>query len=413
MFRASFRTAFTALRRNLMRTSLTTLSISIGIAAVICIVALGAGSTAQITEQIDNLGEDFLWIEPGAFMSGGARGGFGGRRSLFVPDAVALENEIPDIVACSPLTEGRSQVVSGNQNWNTRYQGVAPSFFAIRRWELLAGSFFNDYDVAQDAKVAVIGQVVAERLFPEGDDPVGQTFRLGRAPFVVVGLLRPKGISRAYVDRDDAVFVPYTTAMKSLDRRNYVDDIMCSVTMPEVMTRAEFMTSQLLRIRHDIEPPGPDEEPEANDDFTIRKPEESLEMRAATMRTMTMMLMAIASVSLVVGGVGIMNIMLVSVTERTREIGLRLSIGARMSDIRLQFLVEAAVLGIMGGIAGVALGWLGAQFLATQWGWPVLVSRDAAFIAIATAMGAGIVFGYYPAHQASALDPIEAMRAET
>ena len=407
MFRASFRTAFAALRRNGLRTALTTLSISIGIAAVICVVALGAGSTAEVTQQIDNLGEDFLWIEPGSFNAGGVRTGWGGRRSLTVEDALAIETQVPDVAACSPLTEGREQVIAANQNWNTRYQGVAPSFFDIRKWTVAAGTLFNAVDVEQANKVVVLGDVVAERLFGEENaNPVGQMIRLGRQPFLVVAVLQSKGVSRAYVDRDDGVFVPYTTAMKSLNRRTWIDDIMCAVPNPDTMERAEFMASQVLRVNHGILDP-------EDDDFTIRKPTESLEMRAATMRTMTMMLMAIASVSLVVGGVGIMNIMLVSVTERTREIGLRLAIGAKMSDIRLQFLVEASVLGVLGGAAGVALGWLGSQFLSSQWGWPVQVSTDAAFIAVAAAAGAALVFGYYPAHQASALDPIDALRTET
>jgi putative ABC transport system permease protein len=223
---------------------------------------------------------------------------------------------------------------------------------------------------------------------------------------MVIGVLQSKGASRAYVDRDDALFVPYTTAMRSINRRSHVDDIMCAVSRPEDMARAEVQVGQVLRIRHRLAVG-------ENDDFVIRKPQEVLEMRAQTMQTMTMMLMAIASVSLVVGGVGIMNIMLVSVTERTREIGIRLAVGARTDDIRLQFLIEAAVLGVLGGAVGVFTGWLGSELLAFQMGWPVLVSADAASTAVIAAVGAGIVFGYYPAHRASGLDPIDALRAET
>jgi len=398
------RSASASLMRNRMRTLLTTLGISIGIAAVICTVALGAGSAAEVERQLDNLGEDFIWIEPGSFNSSGVRTGWGGARTLTVDDAIALPRQIPEVAMCSPQIEDREQVIVGNQNWNTRYRGVSPEFFTIRRWNLLRGTFFTDYDVQNYTKVLVLGEEVAIRLFGD-ENPVGQTVRMGRFPFLVLGVLESKGTSSGGVDRDDAAFLPYTTSTRTLDAQDWVDDIMCSATSPALLERAEFQITQLLRMRHGIEE-GED------DDFGIRKPETVIELRAESSRTMAMMLVAIASVSLLVGGVGIMNIMLVSVTERTREIGLRLAVGARVRDIRFQFLTEAAVLGVIGGSMGVALGWVGSSFIAQSLGWDMVVSPDAIALAVGTAVGAGLIFGYYPAHQASALDPIDALRTE-
>jgi putative ABC transport system permease protein len=401
---SALRTAAAALGRNRLRTALTTLSISIGIAAVMSTLALGAGSSAQVQRQIDDLGEDFIWIEAGSVNIGGLRSGYRGARTLTPDDAIAIEDAVVEITACSPQISGREQVVAGNMNWRTNYRGVAPSFFDIRRWPVRDGTRFTEYDLQHSTRVAVLGSVVAERLF--GEEPaVGRSFRMGRFAFRVIGVLQPKGASRGSVDRDDSLFVPFTTARRNLNRQHWVDDIMCSAAAPDQMPAAEQQIVSLLRLRHDIPPDG-------EDDFEIRRPIESLELRANATRTMAQMLVAIGAVSLIVGGVGIMNIMLVSVAERTREIGVRLAIGARMRDIRRQFLIEAATLGVIGGLAGVAIGFVVATALADALQWPVVISRDGTLLALAIAVGSGIIFGYYPAHRASQLDPIEALRAE-
>jgi len=400
----TLKTSLDSLMRHRMRTLLTTLGVSIGIAAVICTVALGQGSAAQVQQQLDNLGDNFIWIEAGSYNAAGVRTGFGGVRTLIPEDANAIVNEVPEIAMCSPQFDGREQIIVGNQNWNTRYVGAAPEIFTIRNWKLLAGTFFTGFDLERENRVVVLGQDVAERLF-ESENPVGQTIRMGRVPFQILGVLQAKGTSSGGVDRDDVAFMPYTTAMRYFYNRKWIDDIYCSVTDPDQMARAEFQASAVLRGRHGIEE-GED------DDFGIRRPEEWIALRAEAGRTMAFMLIAIASVSLVVGGVGIMNIMLVSVTERTHEIGLRLAVGARMSDIRLQFLTEAAMLGVLGGVLGVAIGWIGSAVITQQLGWTMVISRDAITVAVAVALGASLVFGYYPAHRASALDPIDALRTE-
>jgi putative ABC transport system permease protein len=395
---------FSSLIRNRLRTGLTVLGIGIGIAAVICTAALGAAGSQQVQSQIDMLGEDFLWIRAGSQSVGGARGGWGTAQSLTPEDAQALQDQVPDIVACSPQIQGREQVIGSGQNWNTRYQAVLPSFFWVRKRTLAAGTFFTDADDAQGARVMVMGSSVAENLFGE-DNPVGQTVRMGGFPFRVIGVLEYRGAGRGGVDRDDTVFVPLSTAHRNLDRRDSVSDIMCGVTAPSRMETAEIMATDLLRARHDLY------EGE-EDDFSIQKPIEILEMRAEAAETMALFLTSIGAVSLVVGGVGIMNIMLVAVTERRREIGVRLAIGARVRDIRWQFLFEAGAIGLVGAAAGIALGRVSAWVLSYGFGWPTAVNADIVALATICAVGAGLVFGYYPAHRASQLDPIDAIRTE-
>jgi putative ABC transport system permease protein len=400
----TFRIAGRALARHPLRTTLTALGIAIGIAAVIATAAIGAGSTADIEAQLDALGESFVWIRGGSARVSGARSGWGTRRSLTVEDAEAIPRRIPQTPACSPVVGGRSQVVAAGNNWNTRYVGVSPAYFPIRHWQIAAGASFTDYDVRGRAKVAVLGYDVALEIFPEGQ-AIGKTVRVGIFPFEVIGVLAPRGADRSGINQDDVIVVPYTTAQKSLRGITWVDEIMCATTSAEATPIAEVLVADLLRERHGIEP---DEE----DDFELRQPRESLTLRLETRRTMSMMISAIGLVSLIVGGVGIMNIMLVSVTERTREIGLRLSIGARGADIRLQFLVEAVVLCLVGGIGGVLIGLIASQVLTSWFGWQMIVTPRAIGVAVAAAAGAGLLFGYLPAQRASTLDPIDALRTE-
>jgi putative ABC transport system permease protein len=399
------RIALASLLRNRLRTALTLIAVGIGIAAVMTTAALGAAATDRVDEQINAVGEDFLWIRAGNRTLAGVRTGFGGARTLTSADSAAIAQNIPEISLCSPQMSAREQVIASGQNWNTRYQGVLPAFFEIRRRPLFAGAFFSDADVQAHARVLVLGMSVAERLFGDAD-PIGRVIRLGRFPFRVIGVLENRGIGRDGVDRDDAVFVPLTTAVSVLDRRTWVTDIMCAVRDPQAMDRAEARVTALLRERHDLTGDQPD-------DFQIQKPLEVLQLRAQQASTMGLLLTAIGGVSLVVGGVGIMNIMLVSVAERKREIGIRLAIGARVRQVRLQFLLEAAMLGLLGGVAGVGLGLLASHVVSAGFGWPTRVSSDVLLLSLAAAIGAGIVFGYYPAYRASSADPIDAIRTES
>jgi putative ABC transport system permease protein len=393
-----------SLVRNSLRTLLTILGIAIGIAAVISTASIGAAGTARVQQQIDALGEDFLWIRPGSRRVAGARTGFGGAQTLVPEDAVAIEASVQGVTSCSPQVGGREQLIVGGRNWNTQYRGVYPSFFEIRKRTLAAGTWFTDYELANAARVLVLGMAVAERLFGD-EDPVGRLVRMGRFPFQIIGVLETRGSSRGGVDRDDVVFVPLTTAKKTLDRRDAVSDIMCAISSPDAMGPAEAGVVALLRARHRLADGAPD-------DFQIQRPIETLQLRAQSAQAMTAMLTAIGAVSLVVGGVGIMNVMLVSVTERKREIGIRLAIGARARDVRWQFLLEAAAIGLIGGLLGIGAGWASARILSDAFGWPTVILTEVVVTAVATAVGTGLVFGYYPAHRAANLDPMEAIRTE-
>jgi putative ABC transport system permease protein len=403
MITDTVRQVVASLARNRLRTGLTVIGISIGIAAVICTAALGAGGSVRVERQIAALGDDFLWIRAGSVNAGGVRTGAGGVHTLTPEDAGALL-AIQDIAACSPLLSGREQLVAPGQNWNSRYQGVLPDFLDIRRRTVAAGTWFGSADVAAAARVIVLGTEVAARLFGD-ENPIGRIVRIGRFPFQVIGVLAPLGADHAGVDRDDVVFLPLSTALRSLDRRTYVNDIMCGVRDPVHMDRAEAAAGAMLRDRHHLSGDDPD-------DFEIQKPIEYIEMRAQTTRTMSLLLIGIGAVSLVVGGIGIMNIMLVAVTERRREIGVRLAVGARVRDVRTQFLGEAVCLGLVGAACGVAIGRITAWAVTRGLGWPTVVSADAVMSAVVAAVAASIVFGYYPAFRASMLDPIEAIRGE-
>jgi putative ABC transport system permease protein len=396
---------FGSLLRNRLRTGLTILGVGIGIAAVICTAALGEAGAARVEGQIDALGQDLLWLRNGSRNLGGVRTGFGGTQRLTPEDAAAIVESVPAVKACSPEVQGRTQIIAAGQNWNTRYQGVWPSFFQIRHRTPSAGVVFSQIDLNNDARVVVLGESVAARLFPNGEDPVGSSVRMNGFPFQVVGVLASKGTGGGGLDRDDAVFVPMTTAIHSFNRRARINDVLCMVDPPEAMQQSEAQVAALLRIRHEIEPGDPD-------DFQIQQPAQFLALRAQSAQTMGLMLTAIGAVSLVVGGVGIMNILLVSVTERRREIGVRLAIGARVRDIRWQFLIEAAALGLIGGVVGIGLGWTGATILSTQFDWPTIVSPEIVALASASAIASGVAFGYLPAHRASQMNPIEAIKTE-
>jgi putative ABC transport system permease protein len=398
------RIAVRALLRNRLRTALTVLGIMIGIGAVICTVALGEGSAAMIHQQMLNLGDNFIWVESGGAVVAGARTGTGVVERLTVEDSNAIADEVPEIVRCSPNVDSRIQVVRGNQNWNTTYRGVSPDYLLIKAWPVTQGTAFSDVDVENRAKVAVIGRTLVKQLFGD-DDPIGQAIRIGTLQFTVVGVLQSRGQSTTGQDQDDTIFLPYSTVMHNVKKATKIDDLMCSASSSGVIKLAQEHIAELLRARHHIQEGKPD-------DFNIRAPEDSIKLQEDSAQTMEVMLSAVASVSLVVGGVGIMNIMLVSVAERTREIGLRMAIGARERDVQRQFLTESLVLGLVGGAAGVAIGLLASRMFATSYGWPMVISTDTILIAFLFASGVGLIFGYYPARHAASLDPIEALRSE-
>ena len=404
MYFNAIRMAIAALSRNRLRTFLTGLGISIGIAAVMSTVALGAGGQAAIEAQLDALGEDFVWIMPGGAVTAGVRGGAGSRRTLVPDDATAIEAGVPEIGACSSVVNGRDQMIYRNRNWNTRLVGISPAYFDIRRWKVATGTIFTENHVQQRGKVALLGANVAAELFGT-ENPVGATIRIGQFPFTVIGVLAPRGSDRSGVNQDDVVVMPFSTAQRSIEGRTYVSEIICSTRSPEETLAAELGVATILRLRHGIDP-GED------DDFHIRRPQETLNLRLESARTLGLMLASVALVSLVVGGVGIMNIMLVSVTERTREIGLRLAIGARERDIRIQFLIEAVVLGLFGAVLGIVLGYAASEVITSVLGWRTIISTNAVAAAVAFAVGAGLVFGYFPASRAARLTPIDALRDE-
>jgi len=401
----TFRIAFKALGRNKMRTALTMLGMIIGVSAVITLVAMGTGAQAQIEEQIRSAGTNMITVRAGNFTRGGVRGGTGSSSSLVVDDADALLEQVPGIQYLSPVVQTNSQVIAGNLNWFTRIQGVDVDYPLIRAWPTSQGTFFTPQDVRSSAKVAVLGSIVVESLFDPGVDPIGQVIRVRNQPFRVIGVLASKGQAGMGDDQDDVIFAPYTTVQKKLLGVNNIREIAVSARSATEIQRVADGITAVMRVQHEIIP-GQD------DDFMVRTMEEISDIRTQAMGTMTTLLAGIAGVSLIVGGIGIMNIMLVSVTERTREIGIRMAIGARGRDVRLQFLVEAIVLSLLGGGIGIALGFGVAEGLTRFLGWPTAVSPDSVAMAFGFAAAIGVFFGFYPAQKAARLDPIDALRYE-
>ncbi len=401
---ATLRIAARALRRNLMRTMLTMLGIVIGVGAVIGAVSLTNGAKAQIESQIASMGQNVILVFSGSSSRGGVRSGWGGAGTLTIEDADAIRREIPGVTVISPESRTRSQIAAGNQNWNTQILGESPDYFDIRQWPIVNGSSFTEQDVRSANKVAVIGKTIADELFP-GEDPIGQLVRVKNVPFIIVGVLAGKGLSVQGQYQDDIMIIPYTSAMKRVQRVTTLNSIMVQAAKPTLLASIQQEIIELLRQRHRITI-GKEE------DFTVRNQQEIAEMATAQSKTMTVLLGAVAMVSLVVGGIGIMNIMLVSVTERTREIGIRMAIGARGGDILLQFLTEAVTLSVIGGLLGIAMGITVSKLLAAQNDWPTLIPTQWVIYSFLFSAAVGITFGFYPARKASKLDPIDALRYE-
>lgn len=404
---ATLKIAIKALRVNKMRSALTMLGIIIGVGAVIAMVAVGSGAKAKISAQIASMGSNLFIILPGATTAGGLRFGAGTAPTLTIDDAKAIASECPAVEQSAPSLSGTAQIVAGNQNWSTMVRGETPDFFEVREWNILRGRLITNQDVEGATKVAVLGQTVVENLF--GDiDPVGQIIRIKKVPFTVVGILPRKGQSPMGVDQDDIIVVPVTTTQKKLFGTVFpgmVRVIFVKAKGPEFMGEAEKQITELLRSRHRI---GSRKE----DDFTVRNLTEVMSTAEESARVMTLLLGAVASVSLIVGGIGIMNIMLVSVTERTREIGIRMAVGAKGSDIMKQFLIEAVVLSLIGGCIGIVTGIIGSRLISYFAEWPTLISIGSLFLAFGFSAAVGVFFGFYPARKAANLDPIEALRYE-
>ena len=401
---AVIKIAFRALRRNKMRTVLTMLGIIIGVGAVIAMVALGKAAKAQVEARIAALGQNVIQVFSGSINRNGVFSGFGGAGTLTVDDANAMRTEIPGVIAVSPEVRSGAQIMAGENNWQTSVMGEDVDYLTIRVWDIAEGAMFTDADVRSTAKVCVLGKTTADKLFPDGG-AVGQIIRIKNVPVKVLGVLRAKGSSMAGQDQDDTVIVPYTTGMKRFAGVTMLRSINVSAASTAQLIPVQNAIADLLRQRHRIQL-GRD------DDFILRNQQEIAEAQTATTDVMTALLAGVATISLIVGGIGIMNIMLVSVTERTREIGIRMAVGARGHDILLQFLIEAVTLSSTGGILGILLGIGGAKMLTIVKHWPTLVSTDSIIVAFVFSAAVGIFFGFYPARKASKLDPIDALRYE-
>ncbi|HLE18603.1 MAG TPA: ABC transporter permease, partial [Syntrophales bacterium] len=396
-----------SIRVNKMRSALTMLGIIIGVGAVITMLAVGTGARQKIEEQIASMGSNLLIVLPGATTAGGVRMGAGTQSTLSMGDAEAIQKECPAVLYVAPVLGGVAQVVYGNQNWSTGITGTTPGIFEIRDWRFSEGRPFTDDDVRSASKVCLLGQIVVDNLFGS-INPVGQIVRIKNVPFTVIGVLERKGQSATGQDQDDAIFIPVTTAQKKLFGTAFpgmVRIISVKAKSADDLSSAEKQITELLRQRHRIGP-------KQDDDFSVRNLTQMMQAAEQSARVMGWLLGSVASVSLLVGGIGIMNIMLVSVTERTREIGIRMAVGAKTWDIRLQFLIEALILSLIGGIFGIILGISGSQLLSMMADWPTIVSPLSILLAFSFSGIVGIFFGYYPAMKASRLDPIEALRYE-
>ncbi|HXE31527.1 MAG TPA: ABC transporter permease [Terriglobales bacterium] len=398
------REALRALTRNTLRSGLSVLGVAVGIAAVICVAAIGAAGKAQLQQQLQNLGDNMVWVEAGAARVAGVSRGIHSTKSLTAADAQAILTEVPGFVRISPNLDTSVQTIYGNENWGTSMHGVAPDYFAIRSFRFDLGGPFTGEDVAQANNVCVLGNTVLLQLFG-GENPIGREIRIKNLPFTVVGTLVPKGQSGTGQDQDDLVLMPYTTAGKKLLGRLWLDDIFGSVSSPEIIPLAEDQATALLHDRHRIRAG-------QADDFKVRHPEDVVQTEIAANQSMSLFLLSLGAISLLVGGIGIMNVMLASVTERTREIGVRLAVGATEADIQAQFLGEALLLSLVGAAIGIALGVAGSLTLGSSMQWPVIIPVYGVLLAVAFAAAVGVSFGYYPARLAARLDPIEALRFE-
>lgn len=398
------REALQALVRNRVRSLLTMLGIIMGVGSFICVVSVGNAGSSRVKEQLSNVGDNLIWVEAGSRARNGVRIGSRGTKTLVVGDVQAVQDQVPGVKSASPNVDGRIQVVYGNLNWGTQYRGVSPEYFEIRKWNFRGGASFTQDDLERNAPVCVLGSTVAWNLF-EDEDPLGKTINIQSVPFKVIGVLQGKGFSATGQDQDDFVVMPLTTAQKRITGAEWLDDIFFSATSREEIPEVTRRIVGVMRERHHLRASD-------DDDFNIRTPEELIRAQLAAANVFTLLLGSAAALSLLVGGIGIMNIQLVSVTERTREIGIRLAVGATEQDIQMQFLSEAIVMSLIGGALGVFAGVFGSFVLQNTLHWEMQLSTQVMAIAGLFSAGVGIFFGYYPARKAAQLDPIEGLRYE-
>jgi putative ABC transport system permease protein len=403
-FNTIIREALQALVRNRIRSLLTMLGIIMGVGSFICVVAVGNAGSSRVENQLSKVGDNLIWVEAGSRARNGVRIGSRGSKTLVMGDVQAVVEQVPGVKSASPNVDGHVQAVYGNLNWGTQYRGVSPEFFEIRKWDFRLGGAFTQDDVERNAPVCVLGQTVALNLFGD-EDPLGKTINIQAVPFKVIGVLQGRGFSATGQDQDDFVVMPVSTAQKRITGQEWLDDIFFSAASRAEIPEATRRIIGVMRERHHLRA-------SEDDDFNIRTPEELIRAQLAASNVFTLLLASAASLSLLVGGIGIMNIMLVSVTERTREIGIRLAVGATEQDIQLQFLSEAIVMSLIGGALGVLAGILGSFLLQNTLHWEMQISTQIVAIAGLFSAGVGIFFGYYPARKAAQLDPIEGLRYE-